>query len=102
MQILSQILSVFAQSRGDLVTFRGVHPAVEQSCECPDIYSVNNCTGVLDFCESDPCRNGGTCERTDGGYACLCPQHFAGRPTHPSLIYPQGALVETMWGPLGY
>ncbi|XP_022094919.1 protocadherin-like wing polarity protein stan [Acanthaster planci] len=77
-KILSQISSVFAHSRGDLITFRGVHPAVEHTCECPDIYSFNNCSEVVDFCESQPCSNGGTCEGTDGGYTCICPYHFAG------------------------
>ncbi|XP_033643448.1 protocadherin-like wing polarity protein stan [Asterias rubens] len=75
---LTQISSVLAHSTGDLITFRGVHPAVEKSCECPNIYSINNCSEFVNYCESQPCLNGGTCEATDGGYSCLCPTHFAG------------------------
>lgn len=78
-QNLTQISSVLAHSTGDLITFRGVHPAVEKSCECPNIYSINNCSEFVNYCESQPCMNGGTCEATDGGYTCVCTANFAGK-----------------------
>jgi hypothetical protein len=30
-------------------------------------------TGGIDFCQGEPCRNGGSCYQVNGGWACRCP-----------------------------
>ena len=35
-------------------------------------------TEVPKACDSNPCLNGGTCDETDRGYTCTCPDGFEG------------------------
>ncbi|XP_022256650.1 fibropellin-3-like, partial [Limulus polyphemus] len=32
-----------------------------------------------DYCASDPCKNGGTCEENENDFYCECPPHFVGK-----------------------
>ncbi len=78
-KVFSDVNEVSANTNGRSVTFRGILPAIEQWCECPEAYRVNNCSDVVDFCQSDPCMNGGACEPYDGGYSCICPHGYSGK-----------------------
>ncbi|XP_041484980.1 lactadherin-like isoform X2 [Lytechinus variegatus] len=33
----------------------------------------------LSVCSSNPCRHGGTCEETDKGFSCICPESYSGQ-----------------------
>ena len=33
---------------------------------------------ALDFCENDPCQNGGVCHNRTDDYLCVCPPTFSG------------------------
>ena len=32
----------------------------------------------IDYCDPNPCLNGGECLGDDGGYGCRCPEGFDG------------------------
>ncbi|TMW42451.1 hypothetical protein DOY81_012476, partial [Sarcophaga bullata] len=36
------------------------------------------CDTEVDLCYSDPCENGGSCVRREGGYTCVCPPSHTG------------------------
>ena len=48
-------------------------------CFSADVTGVN-CTERFDPCDSNPCANGGTCEKAYGGhyYQCTCPADYGG------------------------
>lgn len=37
------------------------------------------CHAKHTFCDSSPCKNGGTCSVSWGTYSCLCPVGFGGK-----------------------
>ncbi len=41
-------------------------------CECIAGYTGQICETEMDYCESNPCQNGGRCLRYPGGYTCVC------------------------------
>ncbi|XP_077988819.1 uncharacterized protein LOC144443259 [Glandiceps talaboti] len=42
------------------------------SCQCLGGWGGPTCSEELNRCDSGPCLNDGTCERTDEGYICYC------------------------------
>lgn len=36
------------------------------------------CDTEINFCYSNPCLNGGSCKRREGGYSCLCHPRYTG------------------------
>lgn len=38
-----------------------------------------DCDTEVNFCYSSPCRNGGFCVQTEGGYFCECVNNFHGK-----------------------
>ncbi|XP_011668857.2 cadherin EGF LAG seven-pass G-type receptor 1 [Strongylocentrotus purpuratus] len=84
--------SVSSRNSKSSVTFHGINPSVVQWCECPDPHTNNNCSEPLDFCHSKPCVNGGTCERTDDGYVCVCPLGYAG--TNCEMDFERGQCFD--------
>ncbi|XP_054089368.1 protocadherin-like wing polarity protein stan isoform X2 [Zeugodacus cucurbitae] len=64
----------------DTVLFRPIYPVNTFACSCPEGFTGSKehylCDTEVDLCYSDPCRNGGTCVRREGGYTCICsPKH---------------------------
>lgn len=49
------------------------------SCLCNEGYTGTNCDVMINYCESSPCKNGGTCA-TDGPlkYRCICALGYEG------------------------
>ncbi|CAH1802514.1 unnamed protein product [Owenia fusiformis] len=48
------------------------------ACCCNEHYTGRRCETFIDYCASQPCRNGGTCTQSIGGYTCSCCQNFEG------------------------
>ncbi|BET00878.1 Laminin G domain [Nesidiocoris tenuis] len=52
------------------------------SCNCTSTgYRGPTCNEDIDECDESPvdmCENGGTCQNTDGGYECVCPDRYCG------------------------
>ncbi len=44
------------------------------------------CDTEVNLCYSNPCLNGGTCLRKEGGYTCQCRTGFAGQECQMELI----------------
>lgn len=83
--------------------FRPIHPIAGLRCRCPQGFTGDYCETEINLCYSNPCLHGGTCTRREGGYTCVCRQHFSGecrarggglgladevRPRSPSLLFP--------------
>ena len=51
-----------------------------------------------DYCASNPCENGATCETVDGSFSCECEVYFAG--TTCSLNYGEFNLYNNYYGAL--
>lgn len=47
------------------------------TCTCPPGYTGVNCEEVMK-CDSQSCRNGGSCRDSESGYRCECPKGFTG------------------------
>ncbi|XP_055704133.1 protocadherin-like wing polarity protein stan [Phlebotomus papatasi] len=66
----------------DTVLFRPIYPVNTFACRCPEGFTGSRehylCDTEVDLCYSDPCRNGGTCVRREGGYTCVCGEDFTG------------------------
>uniref|UniRef100_A0A672V4S3 Cadherin EGF LAG seven-pass G-type receptor 3 n=1 Tax=Strigops habroptila TaxID=2489341 RepID=A0A672V4S3_STRHB len=58
--------------------FRPIHPIAGLRCRCPQGFTGDYCETEINLCYSNPCRNGGSCTRREGGYTCVCRQHFIG------------------------
>ncbi|XP_015726542.1 sushi, nidogen and EGF-like domain-containing protein 1 isoform X3 [Coturnix japonica] len=58
-------------------------------CTCSPGYYGNNCQyggpRVPSACLSNPCQNGGSCLELEQGYACDCPEGYAGQDCHDKL-----------------
>lgn len=63
--------------------FRPVYPVKTFACLCPLGYSglVHNyeCDVEVNLCYSNPCSNGGRCEKKESGYTCICREGFYGK-----------------------
>uniref|UniRef100_A0A4W3I6E7 EGF-like domain-containing protein n=1 Tax=Callorhinchus milii TaxID=7868 RepID=A0A4W3I6E7_CALMI len=44
----------------------------------PQFFTTTGEPTILGACDPNPCQNGGTCNETDDGYVCNCPNEFAG------------------------
>ena len=42
------------------------------------LFLGNDCTTIVDYCDSSPCLNGGTCFSKTGSYECHCKTGFYG------------------------
>lgn len=66
----------------DTVLFRPIYPVNTFACKCPEGFTGSKehylCDTEVDLCYSDPCKNGGTCTRREGGYRCLCTDDYTG------------------------
>lgn len=66
----------------DTVLFRPIYPVNTFACSCPEGFTGSKvhylCDTEVNLCYSDPCQNGGTCVRREGGYTCMCKEKFAG------------------------
>lgn len=58
--------------------FRPIHPITGLRCRCPQGFTGDYCETEINLCYSNPCLNGGICTRKEGGYTCVCHQHFSG------------------------
>lgn len=79
--------SGFASS--DTVLFRPIYPVTTFACRCAKGFTGNReaylCDTEVNLCYSNPCTNGGTCQRREGGYACTCGPDFTGENCEISL-----------------
>lgn len=48
------------------------------TCTCRPGYTGVDCELELSECDSNPCRNGGSCKDQEDGYRCLCPPGYYG------------------------
>lgn len=73
----------------DTVLFRPIYPVNTFACKCPEGFTGSTehylCDTEVDLCYSDPCQNGGTCTRREGGYTCLCTDKFTGTDCEQSI-----------------
>uniref|UniRef100_A0ACB8EH33 Cadherin EGF LAG seven-pass G-type receptor 3 n=1 Tax=Sphaerodactylus townsendi TaxID=933632 RepID=A0ACB8EH33_9SAUR len=71
--------------------FRPIHPITGLRCRCPQGFTGDYCEMEINLCYSNPCHNGGVCTRKEGGYTCICRQHFTGKGLIPTE---QGGLLQ--------
>lgn len=66
----------------DTVLFRPIYPVNTFACKCPEGFTGKKehylCDTEVDLCYSDPCQNGGSCYRKEGGFTCICKDGFDG------------------------
>nr|CAH7753365.1 unnamed protein product [Callosobruchus chinensis] len=51
----------------------------QYSCNCFQNYIGTNCEIRINYCDSNPCYNGGTCSNEDKGFKCKCRYRFRGK-----------------------
>ncbi|XP_030601179.1 delta-like protein C [Archocentrus centrarchus] len=49
------------------------------TCACRPGYTGKDCEIETNECDSNPCRNGGSCNDLENDYLCTCPQGFYGK-----------------------
>ncbi|XP_055533079.1 protocadherin-like wing polarity protein stan isoform X2 [Wyeomyia smithii] len=66
----------------ETVLFRPIYPVNTFACKCPQGFTGSKehylCDTEVDLCYSDPCLNGGSCIRREGGYTCICGEQYTG------------------------
>ncbi|KAK2529500.1 Celsr3 [Columba guinea] len=78
--------------------FRPIHPITGLRCRCPQGFTGDYCETEINLCYSNPCLNGGICTRKEGGYTCVCRQHFSGLCS-PAVACPLLSHSCAIWGP---
>ncbi|XP_037318632.2 delta-like protein C [Pungitius pungitius] len=49
------------------------------TCTCRPGFTSKNCEIETNECDSNPCKNGGSCKDLESNYSCECPQGFYGK-----------------------
>ncbi|TWW53573.1 Delta-like protein 4, partial [Takifugu flavidus] len=49
------------------------------TCACRPGFTGQNCEVETNECDSNPCKNGGSCKDQVNNYFCACPQGFYGK-----------------------
>ncbi|KAJ8369148.1 hypothetical protein SKAU_G00091760 [Synaphobranchus kaupii] len=65
------------------------------TCACRQGFSGSNCEIETNECDSNPCKNGGSCNDMENDYSCTCPQGFYGKNCEISaMTCADGALLQ--------
>ncbi|MEE6475402.1 hypothetical protein FKM82_010740 [Ascaphus truei] len=49
------------------------------TCSCRPGYTGSNCEIEINECDTNPCKNGGSCTDLENSYSCSCPPGFYGK-----------------------
>ncbi|XP_062241956.1 delta-like protein C [Platichthys flesus] len=56
------------------------------TCACRPGFTGKNCEIETNECDSNPCKNGGSCKDLESDYSCACPQGFYGKNCEVSAM----------------
>ncbi|XP_042705431.2 delta-like protein 4 isoform X2 [Chrysemys picta bellii] len=56
------------------------------TCSCKPGFTGVDCEHEISECDSNPCRNGGSCTDMENGYHCLCPPGYYGAHCEHSAL----------------